>query len=403
MSRNKFLYVFLFFIVCPVARAKVFTDTIESRKEDRVIITYDMVQEDGRTVIRFMDAKKKIGRTYRDKYKKLDDVAVVFFDRVVSHDDMKFTGLAVNAFNIPSNISYNHSDDGYFLLKDKPTISFGANSLGNTMLEIPIYLAHYEGKKHYRVFSLCGHLKVKLQSKKQVIRSVENIEQEASRIVTSIEEIESGLSKDEEEALKRIETINELLGKQEQLPFTGGLDDEVSMLRDLKYRVTNEEITQKIKETINAYDNKKEELKEKAEREAQYDREMAEFQAKVEAELEQARLDSIQMVEQKKVEEKERRNLWMIVGGMAFAALCFVGNQVFQHFRNIKNQKSMMEMQQSVVKQAETEAKRRAQNAARSQTNKVLNETRRKGRDIVRNNMPQSAKNLKNKNKGISI
>ena len=49
---------------------------------------------------------------------------------------------------------------------------------------------------------------------------------------------------------------------------------------------------------------------------------------------------------------KKQRNFWMIVGGVLLAILLFVGNQTFQHFRNVKNQKNMMDMQANAVKNA---------------------------------------------------
>lgn len=90
----------------------------------------------------------------------------------------------------------------------------------------------------------------------------------------------------------------------------------------------------------------------------------------------------------------------MIIGGVILAALCFIGNQVFQHFRNIRNQRSMMEMQQDIARRAENEAKRHAQNFARRKTNEVVNSARRSTQELVRNKVKQSGGN---KPKNISI
>ena len=99
-------------------------------------------------------------------------------------------------------------------------------------------------------------------------------------------------------------------------------------------------------------------------------------------------------------EAEKKRNIWMIIGGVILAALCFIGNQVFQHFRNIRNQRSMMEMQQDIARRAENEAKRHAQNYARRKTNEVVNNARRSTQEMVRNKVKQSGGN---KPKNISI
>ena len=92
----------------------------------------------------------------------------------------------------------------------------------------------------------------------------------------------------------------------------------------------------------------------------------------------------------------------MIIGGVILAILAFVGNQTFQHFRNVKNQKSIMDMQQNVVKRAEDEAKRRARNMAHSQMNRVQGEVRRKTRGAVNDGISKISKKGKG-NKGITI
>ena len=90
----------------------------------------------------------------------------------------------------------------------------------------------------------------------------------------------------------------------------------------------------------------------------------------------------------------------MIIGGTILGAVCFVGNQFFQHFRNISNQKSMMEMQKDIARRAENEAKRHAQNFARKKTDEVVNNARRSTQEMVRNKVKQSGGN---KPKNISI
>ena len=111
----------------------------------------------------------------------------------------------------------------------------------------------------------------------------------------------------------------------------------------------------------------------------------------------------------KEIEDgKKRRNIWLIVGGILLMVLMFVGNQTFNHFRNLKNQKGIEKMQNSIAKRAQDEARRRAQSMARSKINKVQSQIRQKSRDSVRNSVNSAVnsavKGVKGKNKkSVSI
>ena len=89
----------------------------------------------------------------------------------------------------------------------------------------------------------------------------------------------------------------------------------------------------------------------------------------------------------------------MIIGAMILGLLGFGGNQVAQHMRNAKNQKSMMEMQQNVIKRAENEAKRRAQSYARNKAHQVVGQAKQKGRQAVRSNVNKLGNSVKGNNK----
>ena len=106
------------------------------------------------------------------------------------------------------------------------------------------------------------------------------------------------------------------------------------------------------------------------------------------------------MAEQK-AEQQQKRNLWMIIGGVALAVLGFVGNQVLQHFRNLKSQKNIMEMQQSMAKKAQEEAKRRTESLIKSQSQKAVNDVKSKTKESIKTNVGRITKNKKSK--GFSI
>ena len=202
------------------------------------------------------------------------------------------------------------------------------------------------------------------------------------------------------DVLEQIKTVYTLLEAQSRLPFSEMLNYEIMHLRDLDKKVKDRQLSVKIKECLTSCELKRQELEDRALAETKNAQAEMERLAKLEQEREQARQDSIAVKKQKQAEAEKKRNIWMIIGGVILAALCFIGNQVFQHFRNIRNQRSMMEMQQDIARRAENEAKRHAQNFARRKTNEVVNSARRSTQELVRNKVKQSGGN---KPKNISI
>lgn len=381
------------------ASSREVTDTLVSTKNDRVIITYDVSQSGGKVVVRFMDARKKLGRTSAGRYKRLNEVAVVFFDRTGNYPDMTFSGISTEAFMVPANMSYRYSSDGYFLLNDQPTVTMDVKSGSASPLSIPIYLAHYDKKGHYTVFSRCGDLTVRPPRKRAAAASEQKVTQVTSQTITSQEELESGFT-DADEANILLGKVSDLLEEQEEYPFSDELKQAISSLRDRSYRITDPRLSARISDVLAACRQKEDGLKgdaQAADEAAAMAAEQKEKEALAQA---QARQDSIAAAQQRQAEKDRKRNIWMVIGGLVLAALAFVGNQTFQHVRNMKNQKSLMDMQASVVKRAENEAKRRARSMARNQVHKMESQARTKARKTVNS---QIGKITKGKNKGISI
>ena len=402
MGSKKILIAFILLFACVSVSAREVTDTLESSKRDRVIVTYDIIQNNGQITIKFLDAKKKLGRTYRDKYKKLDEVAVLFFDRTGNYEDnMEFSGINTDAFMIPKEVKYKVSKDGYFLLNDNPTLSMELRSGENAKLSIPLFIAHYEGKRRYKVFSRCEDLKMNLSKKKSVRVQDVSTQQLTTQTITSQEEVD-GTDADVAVANSLINRINGLLAEQDEYPFSDELKQAISSLREISYRPIDSNLSSRIGEVLSACNLKEKELKAEAKAAEDAAAKNAELQAKLAEEQAQARQDSIAAAAQQKAEEDRKQNLWLIIGGVILAILAFVGNQTFQHFRNVKNQKSILDMQQNVVRRAEDEAKRRARNMARSQINRVQGEARRKTRSAITDGIGKIGKKGKG-NKGISI
>lgn len=394
---NRFWLTFILLGCMTICSAKEYKDTLWTIDNDRIIITYDLRYNSDEVNIKFLNVKKKLGRVNGKRYKKLEDVDVIFFDRTGVYEDMIFTNITPEAFMVPSNLKYSKSDLGYFFLNDSPSLSFKIIGNEKEIISIPLYLAYYAGKGERKLFSVCKKFGIELKSIASsnaiVTRNV------ISESVTSTYEIEA----DNEKAIEvstQVNAVMVLLDAQTKLPFTDGLQYEITCLRNLQKEVKDKQLLSKIKECLTSCELKKIELEEKASAEAKRAQTVAENLARLEREREQARQDSIAAVQKEQAESEKKRNIWMIIGGVILAAVCFVGNQVLQHFRNIRNQRNMMEMQQDIARRAEDEAKRHAQNLARRKTNEVVNNVRRSTQEMVRNKVKQSGAN---KSKNISI
>lgn len=391
---NRFGWIFIFLSCITVCRAKEYKDTLWTTDHDRIIITYDLRYNSEGVDIRFLGAKKKLGRINGERYKKLENIEVIFFDRTGVYEDMTFTNMTPEAFMVPSDFKYTKSDLGYFSLQDRPSLSFKIVGNEKKMISIPLYLAYYQGKGERKLFSVCKKFGITLTGNHFSNRNASR--NDVSELVTSTYELES----DNEKAIEvstQVNSIMVLLEAQSKLPFTDGLLYEITCLRNLQKEVKDKQLLSKIKECLISCELKKMELERKASSEAEKAQIEAETLARLERERALARQDSISVVQQKKAEAEKKRNVWMIVGGGIFAVLCLVGNQVFQHFRNIRNQRSMMEMQQNIARQAENEAKRQARNFARRKTDEVVRNAQKSTQEMMRNKVKQSGGNKPNK------
>ena len=399
MKISRFTLVFLatMFLNCLSVYAKTVKDTLVTTDGDRIILTYELSRSDDHYTLRFNNQRKKLGRINGDKYADLSKVAVMFFDRTGGFsNNVSITNMVPEAFMVPSNVNYEHSSDGFFVVQDYPTLNFTAK--GSSDITIPIYLAYHPKKGKYTLFSKCKGMKIHLSVSSSTTR-----QQGTSRItqqtVTSTTEIEA----DNTAALKVMESIKlakELLYEADKLPFSESLQDEIRFIRVQKREITDAGLLSQISDVLQMYEDKKASLEENASAAQIAAQQEAEEKAKREAEEIQARNDSIMAAQQEQAEKDKERNIWMIIGGVILAILAFIGNQVFQSFRNNRNQKNMMNIQQSIANQAEAEAKRRARNAIRSTTNRTVNQAKSEVREAVRK---KTTIKVNGKSKNLSI
>ena len=281
------------------------------------------------------------------KFKKLDEVAVVIFDRTGNYRDMKFDGIATSAFMVPIDIHYSKSSDGYFLLQDNPSLQFNVTT-DKAELSIPIYLAHYEGKRHYKVFTQCGTLKVKAKPSAKGNSNAGGAVgqgQQGDVVISSEELIDEGISPIDEATI-RINSLKQMLEKATKVPFSEELTHEASMLRELRFKITDEDVSKQIGEVLTAYDDKKQQL----EQQADAGQQAAAAQAAAQAQQAQARQDSIQQAQAKEASKDKKNMMWLIGGLGGLFALLMGGKQVFQQIKNNKMQKMQQQMQQQMMR-----------------------------------------------------
>lgn len=381
------------------------TDSLYSKDNDLVIIQYDVAQADGQLSVRFHSVRKILGGVNRRKYEKLDHVKAIFFDRIGSFGKTKFSGIGVNAFMRPEDVAYTSSDDGYFIIDEQPQLTFGKKAGGIKPFYIPVFLAYYKKKDTYDVFAKCGNLEIMPPKAKRVASNYDigNALPVSSQTQTITSQEEQESSFDEDEINERIQDLYTLLQEQNTVPFTDELTRAHDALSQMKYSVRDTRLKARINKVMEAYSEKKEELENASQEAADAAAVEARLDAAAQAARMQARRDSIETAQQKQTEKDKKRNIWMIIGGIVLAALAFVGNQTFLYFRNVKNQRNLMEMQESVVKRAEGEAKRRAQSMARNQAHKMESQARGKVRKAVSQGVNNARNKVGKNKKGISI
>lgn len=371
---------------------KVKKDTIYTTDGDRIILTYEITNSANQTTVKFIEQQKKLG-SINSKYKDLSKVAVMFFDRTGNYsNDVSVTDMVPEAFMIPPGVEYQKSTDGFYLVQAEPKLSFNVKS--ETEILIPIYLAYKPKKGKYVLLGKSRDLKIPLGSKKET-----NITRTSTQMITSTTEIES----DNTVVIKVLESVNiikELLSEATELPFSDNLLDEINYLRQKRREITDDALVSEIADVMDRYESKKRMLEERNAEEQQAQQRAEELRLLQEAQAIKAQNDSIAAAQQAASEKEKERNLWMIVGGIVLAVLTFIGNQIFQGFRNKRNQMRMMDMQQNIADKAEAEAKRRARNAVRSERNRIVAETKQKASAAIRG---KSALNINGKSKKASI
>lgn len=408
--------VLLFFTFS--ASAKEVTDTLYSEKNDRIIITYNISQKGNKVDLQFKYVRKALGDYHRDKYKEVENIQTLFFDGIGVSMDVKIKGETPSAIVLPAKASYKRSKDGFFIVEQKPSISFDMESSGATSFYVPLYLAYYEGKQTYRILCSYGNLEVQLPNAiTQTTGSRSVNKPQSQQISNEYLEIEEEISEFDDQALRLINSIMSSLPFQDTLPMESTLERKVDKLVDIQSEIKDDAILSKIEATQNAYNAKKKELEKKiagieklkaddnaftnCSSKEDYERYLKQNPNGKHVEEAKAKVDELEAKAKEEEDSKKKRNIWMIIGGVLLAILLFVGNQVMQGFRNRRTQRSMMQMQQDATNRAKNMARSKAKSEIRKQTNKVTSQVRKNGQTIIRKTADK-AKNHKGNNR-VSI
>lgn len=332
------------------AQAKDVIDTLFSSDGDRAIITYTISQSGGKTTVLFNSVQKKLGSGNQRKYRKLDEIQVAIFDRTGTYNDTKFEGMTPTAFMVPAGVSYTPSDDGFFLLGDNPQLTFTTNS--EAQISIPVYFAHYEKKRHYKLISQCNKnlefsTKVtggggRASSSARGGRGGGDRAANADDIIVSEEISDEGLTP-LDDAMITIANVKNQLKEVTRLPFPEDLTYLANHLRDLRGKISDMEVVQEISDVLSAYDKKKTELEDKEKQQMKDDAENEKKIADSLAAVEKAKQDSIQAAEKKEANEEKKGMMWMIGGIAGVGMLLMFGKQIFQTIKNNKMQRMMMD------------------------------------------------------------
>lgn len=388
MRKNILLAFFLFAPLSVLGRE--YRDTLVTSTGDTFIVPYQVTVDKDIVTVSIRPAIKRMGQSLSRKYRKPEELTLVFFDRNGSYQDAVFTGdVKPEAFMVPAQASYSASQDGFFILNDNPELQFQLqDGRSEFSLSIPFFLTHHPNLGKYSLIARCGQLLVKANNPEANDRSQRNPIRKES-VITSTIEVETD-NTDMTKVLDCINSINARLPFEDRLPFSESLDGDVRLLREWKYTVKDATLKEKVEDTLNEYESLKRKLQDQEVAAQNAARMKAEEEQRLAAAAAQSREEAAEVARKQDEEKQQKRNIWMIIGGLFTAAGAFVGNQVMQSRRAAKSQQNIMAMQQSMAQQAGNAVKMKAQTAVKSKTTQIVGQVKSQVTDAVRQNIGKS-------------
>lgn len=364
-------------------------DTVYTRQGDKVILMYDLSSDGTESTITFNMPRIIPSEALRESCKGDNGrLKAVIFSRVGDYGRVKWRGLTPAAFTVPAGVTCSRAEDGYFILGESAPLSFNVGNFEKKVIKLPIYIAVYEKTRTYRIVAQSSKPIAVNIGKSTTGRRVSRNHSEESKdageiMVTTTVEGYEGANEETLRALGSVNMVQEMLDAETEYPFSESLRMEIYNLRAYKDRVKDAEVLEKINNVLLECSQKEHQLKEQAQNEARFAEAEAKSEQARQAQEEKERIKAQENEAKVQQEQQKKRTVWMIAGGVILAILGFVGNALFKHFQNIRNQRNIMEMQESIARQAQHEAGRRAQEIVRNKAHVAVN----KGRNKVRNAM----------------
>lgn len=401
------IYAIVFLTVSSVS-AKEIRDTVWTGQNDKIILIYNVTSDNSQISIDF-SRPRVIPSSALNKVCKgeIDKLKVVVFDRIGDFGKTKWSGISPEAFMVPRGLSYDKTSDGYYILGESQPIEFHKQDNDNVNVKLPMYIAVYDKKQNYRIVAVS---KNPLSVSSSISGKSHNGQREGNRsgieteriAITSSNELDAD-NLDITSALSSVDMVKELLTRETEVPFSQTLQMEIYNLRTLKNQIKEPEVINKINDVLLMCSDKERELKDVRNQSAL----AAEAQEQALIQQQKKEAEAQQKAAEEKTREQEekqqKRTLWMIIGGGILAIFGFIGNAIFKHFRDIQNQKSIMQMQESLARQAEHEAGRRSREIIRNKAHQVANKGRNQLRNSMNNRTANNAGKQQKNNKPRSI
>lgn len=432
--------------------AREVKDTLRSDARDKVFITYDISYQNNDVTITFKSVRKTLADDHDSKY-DLKDVRVLFFERNGEFTDDKFTGdISTNCLReVKTDWEYERSEQGYVWIEPDTELRLHLHA-NESILSLPIYMAHYEKKHTYKIIADCGVLKISLKKNSATGSHPLASNGQRTETITTTEEIEVDESLSSAEIAEVLmDRMEDVMRQAPSLSLISDLKDDYSELRRLEPTITDSRLRDRISSVLqrvrdyeqefeatnhrNDDADKNEQLLKDGRNNMDYlndrldnidnlsESDLAELKPLANqlrrsskdikeigsAEAEQLAGKMVKAAdrcdtEMKKIEDaKKKRSLWLIIGGIVLVVLMFVGTQVLQHIRNQRNQKSIKDMQDKITKQAKDETRRRLRNTVRSNMNHAESAIKQKSRNTVRNGLNNGINNIIKKKGGNSF
>ena len=397
--------------ICPQCFAKIICDTVSTPQNDKIILTYNLTSDDNSIRIDVTDTRVIPSKNYSaGSLMKVCNgepgrLKVVCFDRIGESRTIKWSGKKAVAFMTPAGFSCDRSPDGFYLLGQNQSlpITFQGEVNRDMTIELPLFIALYDKKHNYKIVSQSARpLSIKIRKPRSSAASTRprksHTETRREAVNSTYEEFDND-NENIVNALNSINYIEELLPRENEFPLSQQLQFEIHNLQSLKNKVSDRTVSERIKQTLLRCAEREQELKESqnsAQMAAKAEEQLIREREKQEAEEKEAAAEAKARLQE---EKQQKRTLWMIIGGAILAVLGFIGNVVFKHFRDVRNQRNIMEMQESLARQAQHEAGRRTREIVRNKAHVMANKGRGKLRESVNN--IRKPKNKDNKRRTI--